>query len=145
MVYAIATLSQLPGWYLQNVLGDTWERTARQRARAWSRGPNSGLFDHLRLNVNSRDGYPKVIEIAGQQGLIDPKVASVPLCQPKVMIVRNQPCLVITTEFTSPTVSLNDLKDVIDPVNWARCLSTFFCEMDAKSNATTAGAGCSNR
>ena len=26
MVYAIATLSQLPGWYLQNVLGDTWKQ-----------------------------------------------------------------------------------------------------------------------
>jgi hypothetical protein len=131
MVYAIATLSQLPGWYLQNVLGDTWEQQLDD-ALGLVRGPNSGLFDHLRLNVNSRDGYSKVIEIAGQQGLIDPKVASVPLCQPKVMIVRNQPCLVITTEFTSPTVSLKDLKDVIDPVNWARCLSTFFCQMDAK-------------
>jgi hypothetical protein len=131
MVYAIATLSQLPGWYLQNVLGQSWEQQL-DRALDLVRGPNSGLFDHLRLNLNSRDGYPKVIEVAGKQGLIDPKVAIVPLCQPKVMIVRNQPCLVITTEFTSPTVSLKDLKAVIDPVNWARCLSTFFCRMDGK-------------
>ena len=133
MVYAIATLSQLPGWYLQNVLGDSWEKQLDD-ALDLVRGPNSGLLDHLRLNLNSRDGYPKVIEIAGKQGLIDAKVASVPLCQPKVMIVRNQPCLVITTEFTSATVSLKDLKDVIDPVNWARCLSTFFCEMDGKAD-----------
>lgn len=118
--------------------------TARRRTQPGPR-PNGGLFDHLRLNLNSRDGYPKVIEIAGQRGLIDPKVASVPLCQPKVMIVRNQPCLVITTEFTNADVSLKDLKDVIDPVNWARCLSTFFCQMDGKRIATTAGAGYSNR
>jgi hypothetical protein len=131
MVYAIATLSQLPGWYLQNVLGASWEKQL-DGALDLVRGPNNGLLDHLRLNLNSRDGYPKVIEIAGKQGLIDLKVASVPLCQPKVMIVRNQPCLVITTEFTSATVSLKDLKDVIDPVNWARCLSTFFCNMDGK-------------
>ena len=133
MVYAIATLSQLPGWYLQNVLGDSWEKQLDD-ALDLVRGPNSGLFDHLRLNLNSRDGYPKVIEVAGKQGLIDLKVAIVPLCQPKVMIVRNQPCLVITTEFTSATVSLKDLKDVIDPVNWARCLSTFFCNMDGKAD-----------
>jgi hypothetical protein len=133
MVYAIATLSQLPGWYLQNVLGDTWEQQLDD-ALELVRGPNTGLFDHLRLNVNSRDGYPKVIEVAGKQGLIDPKVASVPLCQPKVMTVRNQPCLVITTEFTNAEVSLKDLKDVIDPVNWARCLSTFFCKMDGKKD-----------
>jgi hypothetical protein len=133
MVYAIATLSQLPGWYLHNVLGDSWEKQLDD-ALDLVRGPNSGLLDHLRLNLNSRDGYPKVIEIAGKQRLIDAKVASVPLCQPKVMIVRNQPCLVITTEFTSATVSLKDLKDVIDPVNWARCLSTFFCEMNGKAD-----------
>jgi hypothetical protein len=133
MVYAIATLSQLPGWYLQNVLGNSWEQQL-DNALDLVRGTNSGLLDHLRLNLNSRDGYPKVIEVAGKQGLIDPKVAIVPLCQPKVMIVRNQPCLVITTEFTSATVSLKDLKDVIDPVNWARCLSTFFCNMDGKAD-----------
>jgi hypothetical protein len=133
MVYAIATLSQLPGWYLQNVLGDTWEQQLDD-ALYLVRGSKSGLFDHLRLNLNSRDGYPKVVEVAGKQGLIDPKVAIVPLCQPKVMIVRNQPCLVITTEFTSAAVSLKDLKDVIDPVNWARCLSTFFCRMDGKAD-----------
>jgi hypothetical protein len=133
MVYAIATLSQLPGWYLQNVLGDTWEQQLDD-ALDLVRGTNTGLLDHLRLNVNSRDGYPKVIELAGKQGLIDRKVAMVPLCQPKVMIIRNQPCLVITTEFTSADVSLKDLKDVIDPVNWARCLSTFFCQMDGKKD-----------
>jgi hypothetical protein len=133
MVYAIAILSQLPGWYLQNVLGANWEQDLDQ-ALDLVRGPNSGLFDHLRLNLNSRDGYPKVIEVAGSLGMIDKKVAMVPLCQPKVMIVRNQPCLVITTEFSSPKVSLNDLKDVIDPVNWARCLSTFFCAMDGKKD-----------
>jgi len=133
MVYAIATLSQLPGWYLQNVLGATWEKQLND-ALDLVRGPNSGLLDHLRLNLHSRDGYPKVIEVAGKQEFIDPKVASVPLCQPKVMIVRNQPCLVITTEFTNAAVSLKDLKDVIDPVNWARCLSTFFCKMDGKKD-----------
>jgi hypothetical protein len=133
MVYAIATLSQLPGWYLQNVLGDSWANQLDD-ALDLVRGSNIGLFDHLRLNLHSRDGYPKVIEIAGKQGLIDRKVAMVPLCQPKVMIVRNQPCLVITTEFTNAEVSLEDLKDVIDPLNWARCLSTFFCKMDGKAD-----------
>ncbi|WP_428340383.1 hypothetical protein [Mycobacterium sp.] len=131
MVYAIAMLSQLPGWYLQNVLGASWEQQLDD-ALDLVRGTNSGLFDHLRLNLNSRDGYPKVIEIAGDRGLVDPKVALVPLCQPKLMIVRNHPSLVITTEFSSDDVSLDELKDVIDPANWAKCLSTFFCDMRPK-------------
>ncbi len=109
-------------------MGATWE-TQLDNALGLVRGPKGGLFDHLRLNLNSRDGYPKVIEVAGSLGLVDPKVALVPLCQPKVMIVRQHLCLVITTEFSSDAVSLNELKDVIDPANWARCLSTFFCDM----------------
>jgi hypothetical protein len=134
MVYAIATLSQLPGWYLQNILGASWEQRFAQALELAGGPVNNGLLDHLRLHVNSRDGYPKVVELAVKQGLIDPKVALVPLCQPKLMVVRNQPCLVITTEFTSDAVTLEDLKNVIDPVNWARCLSTFFCQMDGKAD-----------
>src|SRR5262249_34104237 len=33
------------------------------------------------------------------------------------------------TEFPSPDVSLAQLKDVIDPLNWNKCLSSFFCKM----------------
>jgi hypothetical protein len=134
MVYAIATLSQLPGWYLKNILGASWEQQCAQALELAGGPVDNGLLDHLRLHVNSRDGYPKVVELAVKQGLIDPKVALVPLCQPKLMVVRSQPCLVITTEFTSDTVTLADLKNVIDPVNWARCLSTFFCQMDGKAD-----------
>jgi hypothetical protein len=134
MVYAIATLSQLPGWYLQNILGASWEQQFAQALELAGGPVDNGLLDHLRLHVNSRDGYPKVVEMAVKQGLIDPKVALVPLCQPKLMVVRNQPCLVITTEFTSDAVTLENLKNVIDPVNWARCLSTFFCKMDGQKD-----------
>jgi hypothetical protein len=132
MVYAIATLSQLPGWYLQSVVGTDWEQKFIGALQLAGGPAHSGLLDHLRLHVSSRDGYPKVVELAEKQSLIDAKVALVPLCQPKVMILRNQPCLVITTEFVSDAVSLDDLKNVIDPANWARCLSSFFCQMDTQ-------------
>ncbi len=132
MVYAIATLSQLPGWYLQNVVGATWEQKFVDALQSAGGPTDNRLLNHLRLHVSSRDSYPKVVELAEKQGLIDAKVALVPLCQPKVMIVRTQPCLVITTEFISDAVSLDELKSVIDPANWARCLSSFFCQMDTQ-------------
>src|ERR1700759_1996357 len=131
MMYAISTLSQLPGWYLQNAVGTDWEQKFIDALQLAGGPADSRLLDHLRLHVSSRDSYPKVVELAQKATLVNDKVALVPLCQPKVMIVRNQPCLVITTEFISDAVTLNELKNVIDPANWARCLSSFFCDMDA--------------
>ena len=56
------------------------------------------------------------------------------MCQPKLMTAHGHPCLVLTTEFTSQDVSLDQLKDVIDPLNWGKCLSSFFCKMEGKEN-----------
>jgi hypothetical protein len=129
MVFAIGTLSQLPGSYLRNEVGDTWQEQFSQTLEVAGGPKSSELLDFMRLHLNDRDGYPKVLELAAEKGLIDRAVALVPLCQPKLMTVRGYPCLVITTEFPSADVSLDDLEKVIDPQNWDRCLSTFFCEM----------------
>jgi hypothetical protein len=66
---------------------------------------------------------------AAQQGWVDILVATVPLCQTKAMLVRGHLCVVLTTEFESAQVSLDQLENVIDPLNWAKCLP-FFCSMD---------------
>jgi hypothetical protein len=135
MVFAIGTLSQLPGSYLRNEVGDTWQEQFSQALEVAGGPPKSSeLLDFMRLHLNDRDGYPKVLELAAEKGLIDRAVALVPLCQPKLMTVRGYPCLVITTEFPSAEVSLDDLKKVIDPLNWAKCLSTFFCRMHGEQD-----------
>jgi hypothetical protein len=131
-VFAIGTLSQLPGAYLRSEVGDTWQDQFSQVLAASGGLKSNELLDFLRLHLNDRNGYPKVLELAAEKGLIDSDVALVPLCQPKLMTVRGYPCLVITTEFPSTSVSLEDLEKVIDPLNWDRCLSTFFCEMHGK-------------
>jgi hypothetical protein len=134
IVFAIGTLSQLPGWYLRGTLGDSWAEQLSDALGVAGGRDGSELLDFLRLHLNDRAGYSKVVELAAKQGLINLDVALVPLCQPKLMTVRGFPCLVITTEFEREDVSLNDLKDVIDPQNWAKCLSTFFCQMDGKAD-----------
>ena len=58
-------------------------------------------------------------------------MAVVPLCQTKAKWVRNHLCVVLTTEFETQHVSLDQLKNVVDPLNWDNCLP-FFCEMDAE-------------
>jgi hypothetical protein len=93
--------------------------------------PPSGqnLLALLRRQFRSRDDFPQVMAYAAQQGWVDLLVAAVPLCQTSAMWVCGHLCVVLTTEFVSSQVSLDQLKDVIDPLNWAKCLP-FFCSMD---------------
>jgi hypothetical protein len=131
-VFAIATLSQLPGWYLQSTVGKSWAEEFSRTLEAAGGSAGNDLLDFLRLHLNDRTGYSKVVALAADKGLISRDVALVPLCQPKLMTMRGFVCLVITTEFERDDISLNDLKNVIDPRNWDKCLSTFFCEMEPK-------------
>jgi hypothetical protein len=93
--------------------------------------PPSGqnLLALLRRQFRSRDDFPQVMAYAAQQGWVDLLVAAVPLCQTSAMWVCGHLCVVLTTEFVSSQVSLDQLKNVIDPLNWAKCLP-FFCSMD---------------
>jgi hypothetical protein len=146
MVYAIGALSHLPGNYLPQGWEGQFARTLaiagpqpRQepghQTAPLSGPPPSGenLLALMRRQFRSRDDFAQVMEQAAQQRWFDPLVAAVPLCEAKAMSVRGYPCVVLTTEFESSQASLNQLKNVIDPLNWAKCLP-FFCEMDPKQD-----------
>jgi hypothetical protein len=123
MVYAIGALSHLPGDHLPQ----EWEsQFARTLAIAAPSGEN--LLTLLRRQFRSRDDFPQVMEYAAQQGWVEMLVAAVPLCQTSAMTVCGHLCVVLTTEFESSQVSLAQLENVIDPLNWAKCLP-FFCSM----------------
>jgi hypothetical protein len=123
MVYAIGALSHLPSYYPPE---DWDERFSQTLALARGRGDLLGL---LRRDFRARDDFSTVMGLAVERGWIDADVAVVPLCQTKVKFVRGHLCVVLTTEFESPQVSLDQLKNVIDLRNWAKCLP-FFCKMD---------------
>ena len=94
------------------------------------------LLGVLRENFTHRDDWPAVMTLA--KGLIDPTVARVPLCRTRLRRAHGHNSVVLTTEFTIPTPSsedssddvpsLDDLKSVVDPLNWHNCLP-FFCDM----------------
>lgn len=144
MVYAIGALTHLPGVYPPGEFDEQFSRTlavALPQASPPTPLPSAGvtgppqppqgdeLLALLRQQFQSRDDYPGVLEYAAQQGWIDPDVAAVPLCQAKPKWVRGHLCVVLTTEFESSKVSLDQVKDVIDPLNWPQCLP-FFCSME---------------
>jgi hypothetical protein len=141
MAYAIGALSQLPGYESHSeqfsqalaVVSPTLEtlESSGQAAAVSGGGPpdNDDLLLLLQRSFLSRHDWPHVMKSAVAKKLIDPTVAAVPLCEARVKWVRGQLCAVLTTEFESSKVSLEQLKSIIDPLNWAKCMS-FFCEMD---------------
>ena len=142
MVYAIGALSHLPGDYLpqgwdsQSALTLAVAGPQPRQQPGYQTAPLTGappsaddLLALLQSQFRSRDDFPQAMAYAAQQGWVNTLVAAVPLCQTKAMWVRGYLCVVLTTEFDSAQVSLDQLKDVIDPLNWNKCLP-FFCEMD---------------
>ncbi|MGZ4526947.1 MAG: hypothetical protein ACXVX7_10930 [Mycobacterium sp.] len=127
MVYAIGALSHLPSYYPPEEWDEQFAETLGLAA------PSGGgeTLALLRSEFHSRDGWSSVAQNAARRGLIDSDVAVVPLCRTKAKWVRNHLCVVLTTEFETQHVSLDQLKNVVDPLNWDNCLP-FFCEMDAE-------------
>ena len=125
MVYAIGALSHLPDYYLP----EQWEEQFSLTLAV--AGGDHNLLALLQRDFRRRDDWSSVVQYAAQRAWIARDVAVVPLCQTKVKLVRGHICVVLTTEFESRQVSLNQLKDVIDPLNWAKCLP-FFCLMEAE-------------
>jgi hypothetical protein len=95
----------------------------------------AALFNLLQDRFGQRDDWTSVMNYAVGQGWIDPLVARVPLCRTRIKQAHGHTCVVLTTEFTRDTTpgnpSLDDLKSVVDPLNWHHCLS-FFCDMRAQ-------------
>jgi hypothetical protein len=138
MVYALGALSHLPADYLPQGWESQFSRTLEIAGpqRAVQSAPFSdtprGSVDLLALlesQFRSRNDFPQVMKYAAQQGWVAQLVADMPQCETKAMWVCGHLCVVLTTEFDSSQVSLDQLENVIDPLNWAKCLP-FFCEMD---------------
>jgi hypothetical protein len=144
MAYAIGALSQLPEYESHSerfsqalaVVSPTMETPEPSGQTATLAGdipPDADdLLSLLQRLFHSRDDWPHAMKSAVDQNLIDPTVAAIPLCETRAKWVRGQLCAVLTTEFKSDKVSLEQLKGVVDPLNWANCMS-FFCEMEQKA------------
>jgi hypothetical protein len=148
MVYGIGALSRLPDDYLPQGWETQFARTLavaspqRSAEPGYQTAPLSGrppngekLLELLRRQFRSRDDFPELMEYAAQQRWVDSLVADVPLCEAKAKFVRGHLCVVLTTEFGSAEVSLDEVKNVMDPLNWPKCLP-FFCSMDPEDKRT---------
>jgi hypothetical protein len=130
MAYAIGALSQLPMYQDADLWGEQFTQTLAVVSPDLA--PNSDLLALLNESFRRRDDWPTVMRSAYSQNLVDGAIAAVPLCDLKAKWVQGHLSAVLTTEFDSTEASLTQLENVIDPLNWAKCLS-FFCAMEAKA------------
>jgi hypothetical protein len=138
MVYALGALSQLPDDYLppewETSFSDTLAIAGPLEAvQAYKFGgtPPGGddLLALLQSQFRGRNDFTHVMKYAAQHGWVAQLVAAMPQCETKAKWVSGHLCVVVTTDFGNPQVSLDQLEDVIDPLNWAKCLPVF-CDME---------------
>lgn len=77
--------------------------------------------------LNSREGYRAFMK---QARFVDPGVANYPPpCTGALRMIDGELCAVLTTELVDENHTLEQLRAVVDPLNWDQALPTFFCAM----------------
>jgi hypothetical protein len=99
---------------------------------AYARGvtdPGIRLLQVLRERFkNLHDWIPATRE-AVLLKCLDEIVASIPLCNACVTTQNNIECVLVDTKLESNSVSLDQVKAILDPRNWNKTAGEFFCSM----------------
>jgi hypothetical protein len=88
------------------------------------------VVSHLAATTGRRS-WSTVTKTMVDKGWIDPKVAAEPLCKTAVVSVDGVEAVVIDTNFTSGTLTLDDVKAIADPRNWDEDYHEFFADIKA--------------
>jgi hypothetical protein len=144
-VAAIARVQSVPATgplpYLKK---DKKMKDAVARALAYLGPADISYADHLKTTTASigkivghletttgRRSWPKVTREMVDNKWIAPEVADEPLCRTAVVSVDGVEAVVIDTNFTSNTVSLDSVKAIADPRNWDEDFHEFFADIKA--------------
>ena len=88
------------------------------------------FLDELAFRLPNRDNFYAFRAFqADNDGLLDPSTLGVPVCHASVIDVCGTEAVVVDTECDSDAVSLDELKDIVNPFNWCRNYDEFFCDM----------------
>jgi hypothetical protein len=88
------------------------------------------IVGHLETTTGKRS-WPKVTREMVDKKWIAPEVADEPLCRTALVSVNGVGSVVVDTNFASGAVSLNDVKAIADPRNWAKDYHEFFADIKA--------------
>jgi hypothetical protein len=88
------------------------------------------IVGHLEATTGRRS-WPTVTREMVNNKWIAPEVADEPLCRTALVSVDGVESVVVDTNFTSNTLSLNDVKAIADPRNWDEDFHEFFADIKA--------------
>jgi hypothetical protein len=88
------------------------------------------IVSHL-ATTTGRRSWTTVTKTMVGKGWIDPEVAAEPLCKTAIVSVDGVEAVVIDTNFTSGTLTLDDVKAIADPRNWDEDYHEFFADIKA--------------
>jgi hypothetical protein len=142
LVYVLGSLMHVPGRVgigpEQFVEGLSLARptpapgTEPTPARSYATGgpdPGSQLFDVLQKYFNKQGDWHPATAYAVQIKCLDAIVASIPPCGACLTTQGNIECVVVDTRFESPSLTIEQVKAILDPRNWDKTAVLFFCSM----------------
>ena len=128
MVYAIGALSHLPNVLSRN--RETFARALSAVAPEGSEDIDRGLaLNELLIKEFTDDrSWARVADIAVKNQLMSAEVAGWLPCDSKLLQIGDLLCLEVNTHFERDTITVDQIKDILEPVNWP-ALCGFFCSM----------------
>ncbi len=136
LIYAIGMLSRLPADVIDEHLFVSDEQLASVLALASPSDTASSERGHrllalLRQEFTDRRHWADVMATARTENLVNSQIAAFgPPCAGSVKRRGPNYCALITTDFVVDELSIDAIKAIIDPLNWADTGSdSFFCRM----------------
>jgi hypothetical protein len=96
--------------------------------------PGTELFDVLAKNFNKQGDWHPATAYAVQLKCLDAIVASIPPCGACLTTQGNIECVVVDTDFEDPSLTVDQVKAILDPRNWDKTAVLFFCNMQDLGN-----------
>ena len=100
--------------------------------------PGHALLAVLSERFNKRQDWTAATAYAVGIGCLDEVVARVPLCNACVAMQGSIQCVVVDTRFEDNSISIEQVKAVLDPRNWDKTAGVFFCNMQALNGSPPA-------
>lgn len=128
MVYAIGALSHIDNMLSSNrrTFGEALSTVAPPETEDVGKG--FLLNDLLVEQFTDGGSWARVAELAAAEQLMSEEVASWLPCDSRLLLVGDQVCIEVNTQFERDSIPLYKVMNILEPENWPK-LCDFFCRM----------------
>jgi hypothetical protein len=128
MVYAIGALSHIGNMLSSNrqTFADALSTVAPPGTEDIGKGLR--LNDLLAAEFTDGQSWARVADLAVQAELMDQEVANWVPCDSRLLMVGDQVCIEVNTQFERDSLPLYKVMNILEPENWPK-ICDFFCEM----------------